>query len=56
MKNMGSTQILTDFVGAHPRSIHTKFEASPCSGLREVKNGILHNDIVMHCKYTLRNY
>ena len=34
MKNRGSTPILTDLVGVHPRNIHTKFEANPCSGLR----------------------
>ena len=34
MKNMGSTPILTNLVGVHPRNIHTKFEANPCSGLR----------------------
>ena len=35
MKNRGSTPIFTNFVGVHPRNIHTKFEAIPCSGLRE---------------------
>ena len=35
MKNRGSTPILTNFVGVYPRNIHTKFEANPCSGLRE---------------------
>ena len=35
MKNRGSTPILTNLVGVHPRKIHTKFEANPCSGLRE---------------------
>ena len=35
MKNRGSTTILTNLVGVHPRNIHTKFEANPCSGLRE---------------------
>ena len=34
MKNRGSTPILTNTVGVHPRNIHTKFEANPCSGLR----------------------
>ena len=34
MKNRGSTPILTNLVGVHPRHIHTKFEANPCSGLR----------------------
>ena len=37
MKNRGSTPILTHLVGVHPRNIHTKFEANPCSRLREVK-------------------
>ena len=35
MKNRGSTTILTNLVGVHLRKIHTKFEANPCSGLRE---------------------
>ena len=35
MKNRGSTLILTNLEGVHPRNIHTKFEANPCSGLRE---------------------
>ena len=35
MKNRGSTTILTNLVGLHSRNIHTKFEANPCSGLRE---------------------
>ena len=35
MKNRGSTPILTNLVGVHPRNIHTKFAANPCSGLRE---------------------
>ena len=35
MKNRGSALILTNLVGVHPRNIHTKFEANPCSGLRE---------------------
>ena len=35
MKNRGSTLTLTDLVGVHPRNINTKFEANPCSGLRE---------------------
>ena len=39
MKNRGSTPILTNLVGDHPRNIHTKFEANPWSGLRgEVEN------------------
>ena len=46
MKNRGSTPILTNLVGVHPRNIHTKYEANLCSGSRdEVKNGILHSDI-----------
>ena len=54
---MGSTPILTFVVGVHQRNIKTKFEANLCSGSREkVKNGILHSDIVFHCKYTLHNY
>ena len=35
MKNRSSTTILTNLVEVHPRNIHTKFEANPCSGLRE---------------------
>ena len=35
MKNRGSTPILTNLVGVHPRNIDTKFEANPCSGLKE---------------------
>ena len=37
MKNRGSTPILSNFVGVHPKNIHTKFEANPCNGLREVE-------------------
>ena len=37
MKNRGSTPILTNLVGVHPRNIHTKFEANLCRGFREVK-------------------
>ena len=37
MKNRSSTPILTNLVGVHPRNIHTKFEAIPCSGSREVE-------------------
>ena len=36
MKTRGSTPILTNIVGVHPRNIHTKFEANLCSGLRVV--------------------
>ena len=32
---VGSTPILTNLVGVHPRNIHTKFEANLCSGSRE---------------------
>ena len=35
MKNRGSILILTNLVGVHPRNIHKKCEANPCSGLRE---------------------
>ena len=35
IKKMGSTPILRNLVGVHQRNIHTKFEANPCSGLRE---------------------
>ena len=35
MKNRGSTSILINLVGVHPRNIHTKFEANPCSDLKE---------------------
>ena len=38
MKNRGSTPILKNLVGDHPSNIHTKFEANPYSGLREVEN------------------
>ena len=39
MKNRGSTPILTNLVGVHPRNIHTKFEANPCGSREEVKHG-----------------
>ena len=46
MKNGGSTPILTNLVGVHPRNIHTEFEANPCcSSSEEVNNEILHSDI-----------
>ena len=46
MKNRGSTPILTNLVGVHPRNNHTKFEANPCSGsIEDVNNGILQSDI-----------
>ena len=35
MKNLGSTPILTNFVGVHERNIHTQFEVNLCSGSRE---------------------
>ena len=35
MKNRGSTTILTNLVGVHPRYIHTKFEANLYSSSRE---------------------
>ena len=46
MKNRSSTTILSNLVGVHPRNIHTKFEANPCSGLREevVKTKKVHAD------------
>ena len=46
MNNRGSTLILTNLVGVHPRNIHTKFEANPCSGSREEveKNKKVHAD------------
>ena len=37
MTNKGSTPIFTNLVRVHPRNIHKKFEANPCSGLREVE-------------------
>ena len=43
MKNRGSTLILTNLVGVHPRNIHTKFEANPCSG-SEKKSKKVHAD------------
>ena len=45
MKNRGSTPILTNLVGVHPRNIHTKFEANPCSCSRgEVEKSKVHAD------------
>ena len=35
--NRGSTSISTNLVGVHIGNIHTKFEANPCCGLREVE-------------------
>ena len=46
MINMGSNPIFINFVGVHPRNIHTKDKANMCICLRDdVKNEILHNDI-----------
>ena len=46
MVNRGSTPNLTNLVGVHPRNIHTKFEANPCSGSREEvkKNKKVHDN------------
>ena len=44
MKNRGSTPILANLVGVHPRNIHTKFEANACSCSREVKTKKVHNN------------
>ena len=44
MKNRGSTPILTNLVGVHPRNIHTKFEANPFSGLREEIENVFNED------------
>ena len=44
MKNRGSTPILTNLVGVHPRNIYTKFEANPCSGLRGEVENVLNED------------
>ena len=41
---MGSTPILINLVGVHQRSIHTKFEANSCSGLKEVKKTLKVHD------------
>ena len=35
MKNMSNTPNLTNMVGVHLKNTHKKFEANPCSGLRE---------------------
>ena len=35
MKSRGSTTILTNIVAVQLRNINTKFEANPCSSLRE---------------------
>ena len=42
MKNRGSIPILTNFVGVHPRNIHTKYEANPCSERRSRKTKKVH--------------
>ena len=34
MKNRGSAPILTNLVEVHPRYIHEKLEANPCSVMR----------------------
>ena len=44
MRNRGSTPILTNLVGDHPRDIHTKFEANPCRGLRGKVENVLNED------------
>ena len=44
MKNRGSTPILTNLVGDHPRNIQPKFEANPCSGLRGEVENVLNED------------
>ena len=45
MTNMGSTPILTNLVRIHPRNIHTKFKANPCSGLKEQNKKVkVHDD------------
>ena len=44
MKNRGSNPILTKLVGDHPRNIDTKFEANPCSGLREEVENVFNED------------
>ena len=44
MKNRGSTPILTNLVGDHPRNIHKKFEANPCNGLRGQVENVFNED------------
>ena len=44
MKNRGSTPVLTNLVADHPRNIHTKFEANPCSDLREEVENVFNKD------------
>ena len=43
MKNRGNIPIITNLVGDHPSTIDRKFEANPCSGLKEVEN-VLNED------------
>ena len=40
MKNKDSTLFLINLVGVHLRKIHTKFEAHPCSALRDGVKGV----------------
>ena len=65
MKNKGSTPILTNPVGVHPRNIHREFEANLCSGsiaaVREKKSkmGYYIYDIwfyivILHVTYYLK--
>ena len=46
MKNWGSIPILTNLIGVHPRNVHTKFEANPCSAFkrRSRKTKKVHDD------------
>ena len=52
MKNRGSTPIWTNLVGVNMMNIHTKLEANPCNGLREVEMGLTkivnigHSDLI----------
>ena len=39
MKNRGSTPIITNLVGVHPKDIYAKFEANPCFGLKVGESG-----------------
>ena len=45
IQNRGSTPIWTILVVGNTRDINTKFEATSCSGLKEVKYVILQSDI-----------
>ena len=38
MNNRGSAPILSNLVEVFARNIHTKFEANPLCGLREIEN------------------